>query len=410
MASQIVIDPITRIEGHSKITIHLDDRGEVADAQFHVTQFRGFERIVQGRPVHEMPSIMARICGICPVSHLIASSKAVRRDPGRGAAADRRGPAPGHEPGPDRPVERAQLLPPLVAGPALRLRRGPGHPQHHRRRRGQPAARPRRRRRPRASASRSSSGWAASASTRRGSCPAASTRRSPPRRATASWPPSPRRIAAIERALAWYKSALVRWEDEAASFGDFRSAFMGLVDRRRQRRLLRRLAAGHGRRRRAARRSRRPARPTRTTSARRSSRGRTSSRPTGRRSATRTASTASGRWPGSSWPTRWARRAPTRSSASSVRASGACPSSSFHYHYARLIDTLHATERIEELLRGPDILSPRVRSHRRHQPQRGHRRLRGAARHAHPPLQGGRRRHRPVGQPGHRHRATTTWP
>jgi len=76
MRNQIVIDPITRIEGHSKITIHLDDAGEVTDAQFHVTQFRGFERIVQGRPIHEMPSIMARICGICPVSHLVASSKA----------------------------------------------------------------------------------------------------------------------------------------------------------------------------------------------------------------------------------------------------------------------------------------------------------------------------------------------
>ena len=48
----------------------------MTDAQFHVTQFRGFERIVQGRPVHEMPSIMARICGICPVSHLVASAKA----------------------------------------------------------------------------------------------------------------------------------------------------------------------------------------------------------------------------------------------------------------------------------------------------------------------------------------------
>ncbi len=73
---EIVIDPITRIEGHSKITIHLDENGEVADARFHVTQFRGFERISQGRPVHEMPSLMARICGICPVSHLMASSKA----------------------------------------------------------------------------------------------------------------------------------------------------------------------------------------------------------------------------------------------------------------------------------------------------------------------------------------------
>ena len=75
-ADRIVIDPVTRIEGHAKITIHLDEAGEVRDAQFHVTQFRGFERIVQGRPLHEMPSIMARICGICPVSHLVASAKA----------------------------------------------------------------------------------------------------------------------------------------------------------------------------------------------------------------------------------------------------------------------------------------------------------------------------------------------
>jgi NAD-reducing hydrogenase large subunit len=72
----IVIDPVTRIEGHSKITIRLDEAGDVADARFHITQFRGFERIAQGRPVHEMPSLMARICGICPVSHLIASAKA----------------------------------------------------------------------------------------------------------------------------------------------------------------------------------------------------------------------------------------------------------------------------------------------------------------------------------------------
>ena len=76
MAREIVIDPVTRIEGHAKITIQLDEDGQVAGARFHVTQFRGFERIVQGRPVHELPSIMARICGICPVSHLIASAKA----------------------------------------------------------------------------------------------------------------------------------------------------------------------------------------------------------------------------------------------------------------------------------------------------------------------------------------------
>jgi NAD-reducing hydrogenase large subunit len=72
----IVIDPVTRIEGHAKITIHLDDHGEVSDARFHVTQFRGFEKLCEGRPFTEMPSLMARICGICPVSHLIASAKA----------------------------------------------------------------------------------------------------------------------------------------------------------------------------------------------------------------------------------------------------------------------------------------------------------------------------------------------
>jgi NAD-reducing hydrogenase large subunit len=72
----IVIDPVTRIEGHSKITLHLDEQGQVQDAQFHVTQFRGFEKFCEGRPFSEMPSLMARICGICPVSHLIASAKA----------------------------------------------------------------------------------------------------------------------------------------------------------------------------------------------------------------------------------------------------------------------------------------------------------------------------------------------
>jgi NAD-reducing hydrogenase large subunit len=73
---KIVIDPVTRIEGHSKISIHLDERGHVEEAYFHVTQFRGFEKFCEGRPFSEMPSLMARICGICPVSHLVASAKA----------------------------------------------------------------------------------------------------------------------------------------------------------------------------------------------------------------------------------------------------------------------------------------------------------------------------------------------
>src|SRR5512140_2395853 len=73
---KITIDPVTRIEGHAKIDIFLDDDGRVADTQFHVTQIRGFEKFCEGRPFQEMPSITARICGICPVSHLLASAKA----------------------------------------------------------------------------------------------------------------------------------------------------------------------------------------------------------------------------------------------------------------------------------------------------------------------------------------------
>jgi NAD-reducing hydrogenase large subunit len=73
---RIEIDPVTRIEGHGKITLTLDEQGQVADAHFHVTQFRGFEKFAEGRPFAEMPALMARTCGICPVSHLVASAKA----------------------------------------------------------------------------------------------------------------------------------------------------------------------------------------------------------------------------------------------------------------------------------------------------------------------------------------------
>jgi NAD-reducing hydrogenase large subunit len=76
MSKTITIDPVTRLEGHGKITIQLDGHDEVESAHFQVTQVRGFERFSEGRPFYEMPSLMARICGICPVSHLIASAKA----------------------------------------------------------------------------------------------------------------------------------------------------------------------------------------------------------------------------------------------------------------------------------------------------------------------------------------------
>ncbi|MBS1229790.1 MAG: hoxH [Proteobacteria bacterium] len=76
MTKLITIDPVTRIEGHSRITIRLDEHGEVDIARLHITQFRGFEKFVEGRPFQEMPSLTARTCGICPISHLLASAKA----------------------------------------------------------------------------------------------------------------------------------------------------------------------------------------------------------------------------------------------------------------------------------------------------------------------------------------------
>ena len=75
MARTITIDPVTRIEGHAKISIYLDNAGEVSDARFHVVEYRGFEKFCEGRPFTEMAGITARICGICPVSHLLASAK-----------------------------------------------------------------------------------------------------------------------------------------------------------------------------------------------------------------------------------------------------------------------------------------------------------------------------------------------
>ena len=76
MSRTIAIEPVTRIEGHARITLQLDDAGKVEDAKFHLTQFRGFEKFCEGRPYREMPALTARTCGICPVSHLLASNKA----------------------------------------------------------------------------------------------------------------------------------------------------------------------------------------------------------------------------------------------------------------------------------------------------------------------------------------------
>jgi len=75
-AQKITIEPVTRIEGHAKVTIHLDDQGGVEQAYLHINEFRGFEKFCEGRMYFEMPMITPRICGICPVSHHLASAKA----------------------------------------------------------------------------------------------------------------------------------------------------------------------------------------------------------------------------------------------------------------------------------------------------------------------------------------------
>jgi NAD-reducing hydrogenase large subunit len=77
MAQKITIEPVTRVEGHGKVTIHLDDDGNVKDSRLHIVEFRGFERFVQGRPYWEAPVLVQRLCGICPVSHHLAAAKAL---------------------------------------------------------------------------------------------------------------------------------------------------------------------------------------------------------------------------------------------------------------------------------------------------------------------------------------------
>ena len=73
----IEISPVTRVEGHGKVTIHLDAEGRVDEARLHIVEFRGFERFIQGRLMWEVPVIVQRLCGICPVSHHLAAAKAM---------------------------------------------------------------------------------------------------------------------------------------------------------------------------------------------------------------------------------------------------------------------------------------------------------------------------------------------
>ena len=74
---KITIEPVTRVEGHGKVTVLLDEQNQVTQARLHIVEFRGFERFIQGRPYWEMPVAVQRLCGICPVSHHLCAAKAV---------------------------------------------------------------------------------------------------------------------------------------------------------------------------------------------------------------------------------------------------------------------------------------------------------------------------------------------
>ena len=77
MSKKITIEPVTRVEGHGKVTVHLDDNNNVTQTRLHIVEFRGFERFIQGRPYWEAPVLVQRLCGICPVSHHLAAAKAM---------------------------------------------------------------------------------------------------------------------------------------------------------------------------------------------------------------------------------------------------------------------------------------------------------------------------------------------
>jgi len=74
---RVVIEPVTRVEGHGKVTVLLTQDNKVEQVRLHVVEFRGFERFIQGRPFWEVPVLVQRLCGICPVSHHLAAAKAM---------------------------------------------------------------------------------------------------------------------------------------------------------------------------------------------------------------------------------------------------------------------------------------------------------------------------------------------
>lgn len=74
---RVIVDPVSRVEGHGKVSLLLDENNVVKQARLHIVEFRGFEKFIQGRPYWELPVLVQRLCGICPVSHHLAAAKAI---------------------------------------------------------------------------------------------------------------------------------------------------------------------------------------------------------------------------------------------------------------------------------------------------------------------------------------------
>jgi NAD-reducing hydrogenase large subunit len=361
MTRTITIDPVTRIEGHSKITIHLGDDGSVSEAQLHITQFRGFEKFCEGRPFYEMPSLMARICGICPVSHLIASSKACDAllavdVPETGAKLRRilnlaqivqsdalsffHLSAPDLLLGMDAPPEQRNLFSlmtthPDVARDGIRLRK---FGQHIIETLGGKRIHP---------------AWVV---------PGGVNEPLSPEHREQLLATIPEALDIIQRTLTWFKPLLPRFEEEISVFGNFPSLFMGLVtpegDLEHYDGLLR-IADAAGQ----------PVVPD-----------------FDPRRFTDYIGEAVEEWSYLKFPyfkpmgypdgvyrvgslahINIIRQCGTPLADAELEAFRTLPDSvrlsSFHFHYARLIDILFAIERLQELLTDPEILSTRVRAH-----------------------------------------------
>ena len=402
MGQRIVIDPVTRIEGHAKITLLLDDQGEVSDARFHVVEFRGFEKFCEGRSFREMPGITSRICGICPVSHMLTSAKAgdelLAVEIPEGATRLRRLlhygqilqshalsffhlSSPDFLLGHDSDPAKRNVMGLIAANPEV-ARRGIRLRQF-----GQEVIEI-------LAGKKIHSTWVVPGGVDEPLTAAGRDR-------IQAWLPEAKET--IEKTLTFWKREMDRHQDEARVFGNFPSLFMGLVTPDGG------LEHYDGK--------------IRFVDA------------TGTIVADQLPTQKFHEYIGEAvepwtylkfpyykplgYPGGMYRVGPLarlnvashcgtpladRELAEFRQLGRGAVLSAFHYHYARLIEILYCVERIEEILAHPDLLTAAGPGLRPSQPLRGRRLLRGPARHPLPPLQGEAGRAHQLGQPDHRHR------